>query len=94
METFDIIGLTETWIERLSEHDILSNFISYVKPAEKIANAGRLSGGIYFFVKKHLHKFITKTWVKDCGLFIMFDKTLFGLDKHVLYCCVYSILLL
>jgi len=90
--SYEIIGLTETWIggnNDMNFTDYLSNYVPYVLDALPISSHGRCSGGIVLLVRHSLNLFVK--WSKICEnvVFILLDKKLFNLEKDLLLGCVY-----
>lgn len=81
----------ETWATSLNDVEgLLYGYKSYQSPAYKFHNYGRSMGGVVVFIKEKLTKFIKKVYDNyENALFILFDRTLFHVNKDILYSYAY-----
>lgn len=87
----DVLLLTETWAESPDDTPALEGYerIAVTRPW-KHSGAGRASGGLVCYVKRHLSKYITQ-WKASADaslLWLKFDKAL-GLSQHLFVCLAY-----
>ena len=47
LNTFDLICLTETFVDKEFEITILKDFVFFIAPAKKLSRQGRRSGGFH-----------------------------------------------
>ena len=88
LDTFDLICLTETFVDEGFEITALKEFIMfiYIAPAKKLSRQGRRSGGIVVSIRKcfaHLFRQITVNFYN----FIVLEssKAPLNTDKDVLW---------
>ena len=86
----DFICLTETFLTNELSIDSFKEHVIFQKPARKLSRQGRPSGGVICLVRKKFEKQVKPIYT-DIGNFVylMIDKSLFGLEKDVLYASVY-----
>ena len=88
--SFDFVCLTETFIVNFN-FDMFTEHEFFFQPAVRLSAVdGRPSGGVACLIRKQCLPFIRQIKI-DVGNFLLFiiDKSLFGLDKDVLYVCAY-----
>ena len=89
IKSYDVIGLTETWCSDIDLQYIFPDYEMIMKTGDKISSSGRLSGGILVLIRKHFCNYKKWTKITENAVFILFDRDLFGLDRDILYSCVY-----
>lgn len=88
---YDFVCLVESIIITFNyeyifpEHDVIFH------PAVKLTDVGRPSGGVFCLVRKTLKPFVKEVIHDTVGHYLMFiiDKSLFGIEKDLLYVCAY-----
>ncbi|WP_419607807.1 hypothetical protein, partial [Thiolapillus sp.] len=87
--TFDFVCIVETFVEEI-QSNVFVGYNVFCKPAVKFTRQGRCSGGVICLVKNVFAPYVRKLDI-DCGNFILLiiDKSVFGLQKDVLYVCAY-----
>lgn len=90
LNTFDLICLTETFVDEGFEITALKEFIIFIAPAKKLSRQGRRSGGIVVSIRKCFAHLFRQVTVKFDN-FIVLDssKALLNTDKDVLFIFVY-----
>lgn len=90
VSSFDIICFTETFLAYQSALDCFPDFVQFSRPAVKLSNQGRRSGGVLFLVRRALENFVEVIDLTlDYIVVLKFDKTVFSSDKHVILCGAY-----
>ena len=85
---FDIVCLTETFLEFDKPLDCFPNFRPFFSPAVKLN--GRNSGGVLLMVKKAFERFVEVVDLSLDNLIVLrLNKCIFGTDKDVILCGVY-----
>ena len=86
----DFICLTETFLTEDPNPCIFNEHVVFNQPATKLSKQGRPSGGVLFLVRKCFAEHVKRVDI-DLGnaVFILIDRTIFGLDKDVLMANVY-----
>lgn len=91
LSRFDVFGLLETW-ECLPEQftNIFPTHHCLFCPAVRSSRFGRAMSGTIVYVKNELMKYVKRLY-QECnfGIFLLFDKTVFGLDKNIVICFIY-----
>ena len=90
LNTFDLIRLTETFVDEGFEITALKEFIFFIAPAKKLSRQGRRSGGVVVCIRKcfaHLFRQVTVKF--DNFIVLESSKALLNIDKDVLSIFVY-----
>ena len=89
VSSFHFICLVETFVESLN-YNAFPGYKIFCKSSVKLSAVGRSSGGIICLIRNELVPYVRQIEV-NTGNFLLFviDKTLLGLDKDLLYVCVY-----
>ena len=92
MHQHDIFCAQETFTHENFDFSIyFKNYETFHKPAVKLKEKGRRSGGIAVFIKKMLMKYITPiTCDADTVLAFHVDKSLLGLDADITMIFIYN----
>ena len=90
VSSHDFVCLTESFLVDELKFDAFPEHDLFYQHAKKITHQGRPSGGVVCLVNKSLTPLIKQIKV-DIGIFVLLyiDKTLFNVDKDVLYVCAY-----
>ena len=64
LNTFDLICLTETFVDKEFEITILKDFVFFIAPAKKLSRQGRRSGGVVVFIRKCFAHLFTQVNVR------------------------------
>ena len=87
---FDIICLTETFLERIQPLDSFPDFLQFSSPALKLSHQGRSSGGVLLWVKRAWEKYVSVLdLLQDNMVWLKIDRTVFSCEKHVVLCGAY-----
>ena len=86
---FDIICLTETFLERIQPLDCFPDFLQFSSPALKLSHHGRSSGGVLLLVKRVWEKFVSVPDLSQDMVWLKIDRTVFSCEKHVVLCGAY-----
>ena len=90
LNTFDLICLTETFVDEGFEITALKEFIFFIAPATKLSRQGRRSGGVVVCIRKcFAHLFRQATVKFDNFIVLESSKALLNIDKDVLSIFVY-----
>ena len=90
VSSFDIICFTETFLAYQSALDCFPDFVQFSRPAVKLSNQGRRSGGVLILVRRALENFVEVIDLTPDNIVVLkFDKTVFSSDKHVILCGAY-----
>ena len=91
--SFDIICLTETFVDSSFNFDIIfHDFVKFVHPAKKISQRGRNSGGVLLLIRKSLSEFISRVNIEcDNTVAVKFKKSVFNSDKDIVLIATYVI---
>ena len=86
----DFICLTETFLTEDPNPCIFNDHVIFNQPATKLSKQGRPSGGVLCLVRKCFAEHVKRVDINlGNAVFILIDKTIFGLDKDVLSANVY-----
>ena len=87
--SYNFVCLVETFVETLSFNPF-TGYETFYAPSVKWTRDGRPSGGVLCLIRQELLPFVkqVKVNVGNVLLFII-DKSLFGIDKDLLYVCCY-----
>ena len=90
LQKFQIVCLVETFLNENYPGNWLDGFDIYYRPALKLSNFGRLSGGVCICVKKSISDLcsLIKTDI-DNTLCLNLSKDLFKIDKDIRLVCTY-----
>ena len=91
INSFDIVGLVETWVCDVSEvSGYFTEHASYCCAAKSSKRGGRNMGGVIVLIKHRFVKY-TKQVVSnfEFGVLLDIDKALLNIDCNVLYACIY-----
>lgn len=90
LNTFDLICLTETFVDAGFEITVLKDFSVFMAPARKLSRQGRRSGGVVVFIRKCVAHFFKQVNVRFDN-FVVFEasKELLNVDKPVLFIFLY-----
>ena len=90
MSTFDFVSFVETFVERYECNKLFPNHTVFSKPATRLGKQGRASGGLLCFIRTDILHFVRVIDVdNDNFLCFLLKRSLFGLDKDVLFLCSY-----
>lgn len=90
INTFDIVCLTETFLDFSSNLDCFPEFVQFHRPGSKLSTQGRRSGGVSVLVKKRLeNKVRLLDFDVDNIVLLQLDKELMMTDQHVILCATY-----
>ena len=86
----DFVCLTETFLIDELKSDTFIDHDIFHKPATKLSRQGRPSGGVICLTRKRFKPYIKEIKVDERNFVLLFiDKTLFNIDKDVLYVGAY-----
>ena len=71
LNTFDLLCLTETFVDEGFEITALKEFIFFIAPAKKLSRQGRRSGGVVVCIRKcfaHLFRQVTVSLITSSYL--------------------------
>ena len=84
---FEIICLTETFLERIQPLDCFPDFLQFSSPALKLSHHGRSSGGVLLWVKRAWEKYVSVLdLLQDNMVWLKIDRSVFSCEKHVVLC--------
>ncbi|WP_374210538.1 endonuclease/exonuclease/phosphatase family protein, partial [Thiolapillus sp.] len=87
VSSFDIICFTETFLAFQSALDCFADFVQFSRPAVKLSDQGRRSGGVLILVKRTLENFVEIIDLTlDNIVLLKLDRTVFSSDRHVILC--------
>lgn len=87
--SYDFVCLVETFHECIPPNKF-PGYTVFSEPAVKLSKQGRRSGGLLCLIKKEFEQYVKKIDVNYSNILLFrIDKTLFGLQKDILYVCVY-----
>ncbi|WP_419608110.1 endonuclease/exonuclease/phosphatase family protein, partial [Thiolapillus sp.] len=90
VSSFDIICFTETFLAFQSALDCFADFVQFSRPAVKLSDQGRRSGGVLILVKRTLENFVEIIDLTlDNIVLLKLDRTVFSSDRHVILCGAY-----
>ena len=79
LRSFDIMCLTETFIERDFESNVFHDYIPFTAKARKLSHHGRHSGGVIMMIKKKLMQFFRQINVTyENMIVVQAEETLFN----------------
>ena len=79
-----------TFLAYQSALDCFPDFVQFSRPAVKLSNQGRRSGGVLVQVRRALENFVEVIDLTPDNIVVLkFDKTVFSSDKHVILCGAY-----
>jgi hypothetical protein len=89
ISSFDFICLVETFVEHF-QSTLFDDHTIVVKPAVKLTERARRSGGVVCLIRNNLMKYVRQVTV-ECDNVLMFiiDKNVFHLRKDIVYVCTY-----
>ena len=89
VERFDFVSLVETFIENFHS-TVFKDHTAFVKPALKLTERGRRSGGVVCLIRNSLLPYVKQLHCEhNQVLAFLLDKTFFGFPKDMLYICTY-----
>lgn len=87
---FDLVCLTETFLEFNHPLDCFPDFVQFFSPAIKLSQQGRRSGGVMVMAKRELEKHIeVLDLTQDNTIWLKLDKRVFSSDRDVVFCGLY-----
>ena len=90
MSNYDIICLTETFLEKTIESSVFEKYDMFFSKATKLSHRGRHSGGVLVLVKKCLDLFVERIDVDVENTVVMkLSKRLFRSDKDIMFISTY-----
>ena len=87
---FDIICLTETFVDSDFVSPIFHEYVVFISKAKKLSRQGRYSGGVIVMVKKSKADFFERIQVETESVIVLkIQKHLFNTGKDVMFICTY-----
>ena len=87
--SYNFVCLVETFVENLSFNPFCG-YETFYAPSVKWTKEGRPSGGVLCLIRHELLPFVTEVRVNVTNiLMFIIDKSLFNIDKNILYVCCY-----
>ena len=84
VNSFDVVCLTETYLDRGYDFQVFKDFEVFISPAKKISRKGRRSGGVLVLVKKYCAAYFDEVSVDYSNIIVLrISKDLFSLDKQI-----------
>ena len=93
IQSFDIIGMTETWCKDFKTDNVFQDYEIINKDADNLSKHGRLSGGISVLVKKVMFKHVKWTKIAENAIFLLFDKQVFGKENDLIIIIIIRVLI-
>ena len=86
--SFDVVFLTETFIDTDFQSDMFKDYLSFTAKAKKLSHHGRNSGGVVMLLRKLYAEFVREVPYENM-LVIEVDEVLFKTGKPVYMIGVY-----
>ena len=89
IKSFDVICLTETYVEYNLQIHVFADFNMYFSPAKKLSHHGRCSGGVIVLVRTSLSHHFEQLQHAEQTVVLKISKKLFNTDKYIIFVATY-----